>query len=768
MSKLVTAAQASAPSGESVGVPMRLIAHSASTVSGGCAAAAAGGARAVARVADRSSGVLAVTMRSRDSTPRRETPPPRFPPSHGAINDDDDELSPARRFRPQGERALVRLLGDLRQPAGRRVSPASAWPPRSTPASTSSTTPRSTPAASPRRSWATRSRKLGWRRVVVRRLDQVLLGHPRRPEREEHAEPQVPDAGDRRVARAAAASTTSTSSSATAPDPDTPIEETVFAMHDMIAAGKALYWGTSEWSAAEIMAAWQIAERHHLHKPVMEQPQYNLLHRDRVEKEYARLYDDIGLGTTTWSPLASGLLTGKYNDGIPPDSRGDGQGLRVARRAAHRSGEDRDRPPPRADRRRSRLHAGAARRSRGASGTRRCRRVITGASRPAQVIENMKALDGRARRARRRGDGAHRRRALAARGTRTRLNPLDSWQEEQRSAFLYRVCAGGRERRHPRRALPPARRRSRGAGGDLARAAHRPRPSAAAAVPARRPHAPRRGAGAAARPAADARRAGGDEGPRHVGLRRGDAARGRARAADAGQPESSTGTAGWAAAATCARRCSASTTASSPTPASSSASPAPAPTPQVVLLTGVAGMSAGAFAMAAGEYVSVRSQRELFEHQIGLERDELAQYPEAEAQELALIYAAKGLPPADATRLAQTIIADPEHALDTLAREELGPQSRRAGLAVGRRDLVVPVVRRRRAAAAGAVHRRARPATRCRSRSASPRWRCSASARCCRCSPARTRSTRARGCCARRARRRRHLPGRTPAGVALG
>ena len=94
--------------------------------------------------------------------------------------------------------------------------------------------------------------------------------------------------------------------------------------------------------------------------------------------------------------------------------------------------------------------------------------------------------------------------------------------------------------------------------------------------------------------------------------------------------------------------------------------------PQVVLLTGVAGMSAGAFAMAAGEYVSVRSQRELFEHQIALERDELAQYPEAEAQELALIYAAKGLPPADATRLAQTIIADPEHALDTLAREELG------------------------------------------------------------------------------------------------
>ena len=105
------------------------------------------------------------------------------------------------------------------------------------------------------------------------------------------------------------------------PDPETPIEETVWALHSMIEAGKALYWGTSEWSAAEIMAAWQIAERHHLHKPVTEQPQYNLFHRERVEREYARLYDDIGLGTTTWSPLASGLLTGKYNSGVPADSR---------------------------------------------------------------------------------------------------------------------------------------------------------------------------------------------------------------------------------------------------------------------------------------------------------------------------------------------------------------------------------------------------------------------------------------------------------------
>ena len=106
------------------------------------------------------------------------------------------------------------------------------------------------------------------------------------------------------------------------PDPHTPIEETVRAMSDMITQGKALYWGTSEWSASDIRAAWEIAERHHLHKPVMEQPQYHLFHRQRVEEEYAPLYADIGLGLTTWSPLASGLLTGKYRGGIPAGSRG--------------------------------------------------------------------------------------------------------------------------------------------------------------------------------------------------------------------------------------------------------------------------------------------------------------------------------------------------------------------------------------------------------------------------------------------------------------
>ncbi len=105
-------------------------------------------------------------------------------------------------------------------------------------------------------------------------------------------------------------------------DPTTPIEETVWAMHNIIEQGKAFYWGTSEWPAADIIAAIEIAERHHLHKPVMEQPQYNMLTRERFEVEYARLFKDYRYGSTIWSPLASGLLTGKYNEGIPADSRG--------------------------------------------------------------------------------------------------------------------------------------------------------------------------------------------------------------------------------------------------------------------------------------------------------------------------------------------------------------------------------------------------------------------------------------------------------------
>ncbi|MFP4228661.1 MAG: potassium channel beta subunit family protein [Salinivenus sp.] len=105
------------------------------------------------------------------------------------------------------------------------------------------------------------------------------------------------------------------------PDVETPIEETVRAMSYLIDQGYALYWGTSEWSAEQIRHAYGVARREHLVPPTMEQPQYNMFHRERVEREYAPLYDDIGLGTTIWSPLASGLLTGKYNEGIPEDSR---------------------------------------------------------------------------------------------------------------------------------------------------------------------------------------------------------------------------------------------------------------------------------------------------------------------------------------------------------------------------------------------------------------------------------------------------------------
>ena len=106
------------------------------------------------------------------------------------------------------------------------------------------------------------------------------------------------------------------------PDKTTPIEETVWAMHNIIEWGKAMYWGTSEWSASEIVEAIQIAERHHLHKPVVEQPIYNMFERQRLTREYERFYKDYGYGTTTFSPLASGLLSGKYKGGIPKGSRG--------------------------------------------------------------------------------------------------------------------------------------------------------------------------------------------------------------------------------------------------------------------------------------------------------------------------------------------------------------------------------------------------------------------------------------------------------------
>jgi aryl-alcohol dehydrogenase-like predicted oxidoreductase len=177
------------------------------------------------------------------------------------------------------------------------------------------------------------------------------------------------------------------------PDRETPVEETVWAMHDMVARGKALYWGTSEWSAAEIMEAWQIADKHHLHKPVMEQPQYNLLHRNRMEREYARLFKDIGMGATIWSPLASGLLTGKYNQEIPADSRANLKGyewLRTSLTDQARIEVVRRLAPIAAD-----LGIPLAQMSLAwCLKNPNVSTVITGASRVEQVHENLKALEG--------------------------------------------------------------------------------------------------------------------------------------------------------------------------------------------------------------------------------------------------------------------------------------------------------------------------------------------------------------------------------------
>lgn len=111
------------------------------------------------------------------------------------------------------------------------------------------------------------------------------------------------------------------------PDPEVPVEETARAMHDLITQGKVLYWGTSEWSAANLAEAFAVCDQLNLHRPIVEQPQYNLFHRSRVEKEYAPFYRSPGLGTTVWSPLATGLLTGKYRDGVPADSRLNSPGM---------------------------------------------------------------------------------------------------------------------------------------------------------------------------------------------------------------------------------------------------------------------------------------------------------------------------------------------------------------------------------------------------------------------------------------------------------
>jgi voltage-dependent potassium channel beta subunit len=179
------------------------------------------------------------------------------------------------------------------------------------------------------------------------------------------------------------------------PDIHTPIEETVLGFNHLINQGKAFYWGTSEWSAQQIMEAYSIARQEHLIPPLMEQPQYNMLHRDRVEQEYRRLYSEIGLGTTIWSPLASGLLTGKYNNGIPKDSRANLEGYEwLRKRFTDQETQDQIE--------KIKQLAGVAD-NLGCSTAQlaiawcllnpNVSTVITGASKPSQVDENMKAID---------------------------------------------------------------------------------------------------------------------------------------------------------------------------------------------------------------------------------------------------------------------------------------------------------------------------------------------------------------------------------------
>ncbi len=175
-------------------------------------------------------------------------------------------------------------------------------------------------------------------------------------------------------------------------DPNTPIEETVWAMNDLIERGAVLYWGTSEWTADEIRAAWEIAERHHLRKPVMEQPQYHMLDRRKVEREFARLYDDIGLGLTTWSPLASGLLTGKYLDGVPDASRATLEGYDWLKRSL--TDEKRNDKVRAIKAVADRLEVPLAQLAIAwCAKNPHVSTVITGASRPEQVVQNFGAMD---------------------------------------------------------------------------------------------------------------------------------------------------------------------------------------------------------------------------------------------------------------------------------------------------------------------------------------------------------------------------------------
>src|SRR4051794_2823161 len=177
------------------------------------------------------------------------------------------------------------------------------------------------------------------------------------------------------------------------PDPETPIEETVRAMSDLIAQGKVLYWGTSEWSAVSIRQAHEIARELRLVPPTMEQPEYNMFHRHKVESEFAPLYEEVGLGTTTWSPLASGLLTGKYNEGDPGNTR-----ISLPDYAWLREQFETDAARSRLNKVKELGHIAS---DLGATLPRlalawclknpNVSSVITGASKPAQIKENMKA-----------------------------------------------------------------------------------------------------------------------------------------------------------------------------------------------------------------------------------------------------------------------------------------------------------------------------------------------------------------------------------------
>ncbi len=180
------------------------------------------------------------------------------------------------------------------------------------------------------------------------------------------------------------------------PDQKTPIEETVRAMNHIIHQGKALYWGTSEWSAKQILAAYHIARREHLVPPTMEQPEYNMFHRERVEKEYLSLYAELGLGTTIWSPLASGLLTGKYDQGTPNGTRISLPGYDwLRKRFESEEGKQKIEKVRRLKPLAKKLGVSMAQLA-----LAWCLKnpyvssVITGASKPEQVDENMKAIEG--------------------------------------------------------------------------------------------------------------------------------------------------------------------------------------------------------------------------------------------------------------------------------------------------------------------------------------------------------------------------------------